>query len=688
MNPALIVQLGDTPSKSVLSATLTALRASIPGLAEDQIVHTFAEHAALDVSGWKINHCSPELIAGETHVRVILAKSAITTGWDCPRAEVMVSLRKVEDTDLIAQIVGRTVRTPLAKRIEGDDRLNSVVAYLPFFNPAGLGAVAAALAPAADESHAETAQAATEVTVDEVEVPDFGGEETYEDDYESMIFDEPVQADENRPAEDGVYLQDEPQEALTEAPVYADMVTAPQTAHGALGGAPVPLSTPAQGLDPLVPAQTASAATAVLDDAPTAPVGPAAEQLDAGTQEELGVFREISAGAFKDLTITEPEPEDGPIFFAVEPGSSQTVLDAILSLPSYRLTERTAAAATKRLMELAVRLEQHHVALDAQERSIRALYRQMTDHRDRMKTEGTWEAAFNDAAQLTLGGRVVDSHGVGERAASETSVLSSEAITERFRKAERALAEQMATNYLKLASKERPGDDWNDIRLEAIALAEDDEMKVQLENRAASFANELADMHSAAVSRLAPAPRTQIEELMAALKTVVQIPMAIKVSEQDRRRGEWLDKHVISAGGQYRYNANALEARVLAREIPACAGWYRNPSTGKDVGLGIPCLDSAGEDQILRPDFVFVYDDGRVALVDPHGGYLVDGVWKARGLAAYAKANAGLIDRAVIIDEVDGEDKYLNLLDPIVSAALETATDVKSVYTAHGKRHG
>ncbi|GGG68752.1 hypothetical protein GCM10011374_36450 [Kocuria dechangensis] len=363
------------------------------------------------------------------------------------------------------------------------------------------------------------------------------------------------------------------------------------------------------------------------------------------------------------------------------------MLDAILSLPSYRLTPKTASVATKRLMELAVRLEQHQVANEAQSRAIQALYRQMTDRRDRMKTDGTWEAAFTGAAELTLGGRVVDAHGDGEQTASESSVLSSEAITERFRKAERALAEQMATNYLRLASKERPGEDWNDIRIEAIALAEDDEMKVQLENRAASFANELAKDYAGPVSRLTPGPRAQIEELMSALKTVVQIPMQIKVSEQDRGQGNWRGKHIITSSKGYRYNANQLEGRVLDREVPACAGWYRNPSTGKDVGLGIPCLDETGEDQILRPDFLFVYEDGRVAIVDPHGGYLGDGVWKAKGLAKYARDNAGLVDRAVIIDEINGEDRFLDLLDPVVAAALETATDIKTVYTAHGKRH-
>ena len=43
-------------------------------------------------------------------------KMALSTGWDCPRAEVMMSFRRAEDHTYIAQLLGRMVRTPLARR--------------------------------------------------------------------------------------------------------------------------------------------------------------------------------------------------------------------------------------------------------------------------------------------------------------------------------------------------------------------------------------------------------------------------------------------------------------------------------------------------------------------------------------------------------------------------------------------
>ena len=70
----------------------------------------------------------------DTWVRVLIAKDAISTGWDCPRAEVMVSFRPANDKTYIAQLLGRMVRTPLARRIPGNDRLNSVDCLLPKFD--------------------------------------------------------------------------------------------------------------------------------------------------------------------------------------------------------------------------------------------------------------------------------------------------------------------------------------------------------------------------------------------------------------------------------------------------------------------------------------------------------------------------------------------------------------------------
>ena len=90
----------------------------------------------------------------DSRVRILVAKDAISTGWDCPRAEVMVSFRAAKDRTHITQLLGRMVRTPLARRIPGNDRLNAVDCLLPRFDRKSVEAVVAALMTGTDSGEA------------------------------------------------------------------------------------------------------------------------------------------------------------------------------------------------------------------------------------------------------------------------------------------------------------------------------------------------------------------------------------------------------------------------------------------------------------------------------------------------------------------------------------------------------
>ncbi len=81
---------------------------------------------------------------------MLIAKDAISTGWDCPRAEVMVSFRPARDRTHITQLLGRMVRTPLARRIAGNERLNAVDCMLPLFDKKSVTEVAKTLMSGGD----------------------------------------------------------------------------------------------------------------------------------------------------------------------------------------------------------------------------------------------------------------------------------------------------------------------------------------------------------------------------------------------------------------------------------------------------------------------------------------------------------------------------------------------------------
>lgn len=142
VHPALIIQVQDGSSDGVSRTNLDEVIATIEKetgpIDPAEIAHCFEHDAPLSAHGVLIRKIDPSRIQEETNVKFVLFKMALTTGWDCPRAEVMMSFRTAQDDTLIAQLIGRMVRTPLARRIEGSEILNSVTLYLPHYDKEGL----------------------------------------------------------------------------------------------------------------------------------------------------------------------------------------------------------------------------------------------------------------------------------------------------------------------------------------------------------------------------------------------------------------------------------------------------------------------------------------------------------------------------------------------------------------------
>lgn len=145
VQPLLVLQVRNTPNSDEIGRALDMIYERWPGLSRDAVAHVFGEHVKQTFGRHEVPYISPERVQESDWVRVLIAKDAISTGWDCPRAEVMVSFRAAQDPTHITQLLGRMVRTPLARRIPGNDKLNSVDCLLPFFDRAAVKAVADAL---------------------------------------------------------------------------------------------------------------------------------------------------------------------------------------------------------------------------------------------------------------------------------------------------------------------------------------------------------------------------------------------------------------------------------------------------------------------------------------------------------------------------------------------------------------
>jgi len=166
VRPILVVQVEDGTegvlTRTSLEDVLRVIERQTGSLAVNEIVHCFQDSSEIQISGKIIRKLEASRIQESPDAKVVLFKTALSTGWDCPRAEVMMSFRRAEDPTSIAQLVGRMVRTPLARRIGTNEVLDTVELFLPHYNRDAVKAVLELLRNPTDglgiraESSAET----------------------------------------------------------------------------------------------------------------------------------------------------------------------------------------------------------------------------------------------------------------------------------------------------------------------------------------------------------------------------------------------------------------------------------------------------------------------------------------------------------------------------------------------------
>ncbi len=138
VRPILVVQVEDGSDKTItrtnLNDAVRVIERQSGPLAINEIVHCFQDQAEIKAGDRIIRKIEASRIQDDPEVKVVLFKTALTTGWDCPRAEIMMSFRRSQEMTSIAQLVGRMIRTPLARRIASDEVLNTVELFLPHYD--------------------------------------------------------------------------------------------------------------------------------------------------------------------------------------------------------------------------------------------------------------------------------------------------------------------------------------------------------------------------------------------------------------------------------------------------------------------------------------------------------------------------------------------------------------------------
>lgn len=169
VDPVLVVQVedsvGEKPTRTDMDKVVEILEREAGHLGAGAMAHCFEIDSPIQAGGHQIRKIEPSKIEQDSVVRVVFFKMALSTGWDCPRAEVMMSFRRARDYTFIAQLVGRMVRAPMARRIEGSELLNTVSLYLPHYDRGGLKAIVEKLNDPENASPAEVVEGASLVTL-------------------------------------------------------------------------------------------------------------------------------------------------------------------------------------------------------------------------------------------------------------------------------------------------------------------------------------------------------------------------------------------------------------------------------------------------------------------------------------------------------------------------------------------
>lgn len=121
INPLVLIQIPNA------DAGETKLNAVIDFLASKEVTE---DNSRLAV--WLDNYPSSENLDGialnTNPIQFLVFKQAIDTGWDCPRAQILVKFRETRSETFEIQVIGRILRMPEAKHYD-DDILNNGYIY-------------------------------------------------------------------------------------------------------------------------------------------------------------------------------------------------------------------------------------------------------------------------------------------------------------------------------------------------------------------------------------------------------------------------------------------------------------------------------------------------------------------------------------------------------------------------------
>ena len=629
VNPVFVVQVlsstGDRISDTDLDDCLRKIEERTGfHFSEGEVVHTFGQtSASITVNGLNVRYEEPSRIAEDRNIKVVFFKENLSTGWDCPRAETMMSFRHAKDATYIAQLLGRMVRTPMQTRILVDEVLNDVHLYLPYFD-------------------AETVKKVVEElqSTEGGNIPtDIVGESLEERVYETLTIRPTRQ---RTPANHSIPGQI----TLFDTPVSED---APCTTSEA----PAPSVSVAPTVTSSAPVANTPATTPIhtsTENTPSAAVN--VDQTPATTEQAPAVEVEEFVDAFDREAVMKFINDYGLLTYDVR---------------SVRISNYLAS-----LYKMARLLTQTELCKTASKEVIADIVRMIHDHTEGLKAAGKYDELADMVQQFKLSTQIFDVFGetVDNYSIHDLFTTTDTDIDRQFRLAETKLgSEGVANEY---GRQYFDGDEPNAYKIDVIIFAADDECIKSLHTYAEAKFHNLNDTYRRYIARIdSDRFRRQYDSIVSdgdiVSKHNFRLPETIQVAHEDGGK-EYSNHLFVNANtGTAVMKLNGWEEGVIAEEekTPDFVCWLRNPSR-KSWSLCIP-YEMDNETKPAYPDFIIVRKDAIsgyvIDILEPHNPEYIDNLGKAKGFAEYARQNPGVgrIQLIRMAKDISGKNRFKRL---------------------------
>lgn len=610
VNPILVIQVQNGSGHQISATDLDeCLRIMEERLGdrflEGQVVHAFGEGTpTIQIGGLDVPYCEPSRIADDKRIKVVFFKETLTTGWDCPRAEVMMSFRRAVDHTYIAQLLGRMVRTPTQQHINVDETLNDVHLYLPQFNEATVYDVVKAL---------QDEEGATIPT-------DIEAEEMGYDNYDTLSLRPTYTTPPRQPGRSRVY--DPNQLTLFDLPGLGD--NPPEQPSGAETPA-----VPAASQQPAAQAPAASAA-GTQPATPTAPT------------QTTTITQPVTPPPITPAPATPPQ--DYPDI------DREAVVKAIndAGLLTYNVRRVRITDYLKSMYALARFLTQTRIDMDAKETVISDIVEKIHEHIGLLKRQGVYDDLAGQVLQFKLSAQIFDVFGrsIDDYAIHDLFSTTDTDIERQFRLAETRLGNEGVGNAY--VNRYYDEDDVLNLKIQVIIFAANVDCMNALNDYAQQKFHDLNDANRRRTVSLPEKFKKKYDDIVSdgdiISKHNFRLPETIRVPHE--MEGVLYRNHLfVDDSGTALINLNGWERKVIAEEEQhedfVC--WLRNPSRGS-WALCIP-YEIDGEKKPTYPDFLIIRRDGSdyvVDILEPHNPTRQDNLGKAKGFAEYARQNPGV----------------------------------------------